>query len=132
MEKDQVILKLVDYLELRLEERLSLEEIADVMNYSKFHLNRLFSEAVGCTIYQYIKMRRLTEAAKKLVDTDKTITQIAMEANYSAQQAFTLAFKQLYDCPPQVYRAAGVFRPKQKKFTRIHDQTMMRLGGKAA
>lgn len=54
-------------------------------------------------------------AAEKLVYTDQPIIEIAYEARYSSQQAFTLAFGRLYQCTPQGYRSRGVFAPKQLK-----------------
>lgn len=73
-------------------------------------------EVVGCTIYKYIQMRRLTVAAEKLVYTKKPIIEIAYEANYSSQESFTYAFRQLYGHPPQEYRAIKIHIPKFNKF----------------
>ncbi len=44
-------------------------------------MNRIFAEETGCTIHRYIMERRLTEAARKLVETDKTIVEISGEAD---------------------------------------------------
>lgn len=117
MGNESAVIKTVDYIESRLDDELKLDEIADKISYSKFHLNRLFSETVGCTIHKYIQKRRLTEAAKKLVCTDKPIIDIAYEAQYESQQAFTLAFKQLYSNTPQEYRTKGIYASKQNRFT---------------
>ena len=68
-----------------------------------------------CTVYKYIQGRRLTLAAQKLVDTEQPIVEIAYEAHYDSQQAFTLAFKQFYGCTPRNYRKNGVFYLKQSK-----------------
>ncbi len=119
MENKSIVLKTLEYIEDNLEKDLNLEEISEKMYYSKFHLNRIFSEKVGCTIYKYIQQRRLTESAKKLIETDKPILDIALEAGYNSQQSFTLAFKQIYLYPPQTYRLMGVFKPKQNRVT-IH------------
>lgn len=54
---------------------------------------------------KYIQMRRLTVATEKLVNTEKPIIEIALEANYSSQQSFTSAFCLLYEMPPQKYSA---------------------------
>ena len=43
--------------------------------------------------------------------------QIAYESGYDSQQAFTLAFKQLYVYPPKTYRNIGVFVPKQNRIS---------------
>ncbi len=64
-----------------------------------------------------IQMRRLTEAARQLVETDIPLSQVAQEAHYNSQQAFTLAFHQVYLCTPQEYRRNGIFHPKQSKIT---------------
>lgn len=116
MENKIIIKKVIDYIENNLDSQLNLDEIAKEAAYSKFHLNRVFLECVGCTIYKYIQMRRLTVAAEKLVYTKKPIIEIAYEANYGSQESFTFAFRQLYGHPPQEYRAIKVYIPKFNKF----------------
>jgi len=116
MENKNIIKKIIDYIENNLDGQLNLDEIAKEAGYSKFHLNRVFSECVGCTIYKYIQMRRLTVAAEELVYTKKPIIEISYEANYNSQQSFTFAFRQLYGCPPQEYRAMKVHVPKFNRF----------------
>lgn len=115
MSDGKVVKKVASYIENHIEEELSLDKIAEALNYSKFYMARVFAETTGCTIYKYIQGRRLTLAAKKLVETDDPIVDIAYEAHYNSQQAFTLAFGRLYQCSPQVYRKNGVFYPKQAK-----------------
>lgn len=116
MENIKMIEKVVEYIEDNLDSQLNLDEIAKEAGYSKFHLNRMFLSCVGCTMYKYIQMRRLTVAAEKLSYTEKPIIEIAYEANYSSQQSFTFAFRQLYGHPPQVYRTKKIHIPKFKKF----------------
>lgn len=109
--------KIVDYVEQHLEEELSVDKIAKELNYSKFYIARSFSKKTGETIYKYIKERRLTLAAQKLVETKKPIIEIAYEAQYNSQQAFTLAFNKLYLCTPQVYRKNRIYYPKRTRIT---------------
>ena len=113
---DRTIKEMIDYIESNLDGQLNLDEIAKEAGYSKFHLNRMFSDHVGYTVYKYIQMRRLTAAAEKLVYTKKPIIEIAYEANYGSQQSFTLAFRRLYDCTPQEYRVMKVHTIKLDKF----------------
>ncbi len=65
------------------------------------------------------KQDGLTLAAQKLVETKQAVVEIAHEAHYDSQQAFTLAFKQLYECTPKIYRKNRVFYPKQSKICMI-------------
>ena len=109
--------KVKDYIENHLEEDLSLDNISRNLNYSKYYIERFFSEKTGITVCQYIRRRRLTLAARKLVETQKPIIDIAYEAGYNSQQAFNLAFRRLYLCTPQAYRKNGIFYPLQTELS---------------
>ena len=117
MRKNNVVEKIVEYIENNLNEDLSLDKIAEELNYSKFYMERIFAAKTNCTIYKDIQGRRLTIAAQKLVETQKPIIEVAYEAHYNSQQAFTLAFQQIYLCTPQAYRKQGVFYPRQTKIS---------------
>lgn len=124
MKSQPIVEIIVSYVEDNLDKDLSLDHISKELNYSKFYMARVFSECIGSTLYKYIQGRRLTEAARKLADTDKPIVEIAYEARYNSQQAFTLAFHQLYGCTPQVYRRSGIFIPKQSVITFMVSRTL--------
>lgn len=111
----EIVQKVLDYIEENIKNEINIGKIAKSVGYSKFHLNRIFSECTGITIYKYLQSRRLTIAAEKLIKTNESITQIAYEAGYDSQQAFSFAFKQLYVHPPKIYRSIGVFVPKQNR-----------------
>ena len=119
MMKDQkeVVKKVIDYIEKNLEKEINLDNISKNIGYSKFYLNRIFTEYTGITMYKYLQNRRLTVAAEKLVKTDKPIMQIAYEAGYDTQQSFSFAFKQIYLYPPKIYRDIGIFMPKQNRIS---------------
>lgn len=130
MNDNTLMERIVEYIEENLEEDLSLDKLSRDLCYSKFYISRIFAEKADCTIYKYIQGRRLTSAARSLVETDKAIIEIAYEARYNSQQAFTYAFRRLYLCTPQTYRKNGVFYPAQKKIS--VKNTMLTLGGKMA
>ena len=115
--KKEVVKKIIDYVENNLEQEIDLDKIAQTIGYSKFHLNRMFTEETNITIYKYVQIRRLTVAAEKLVKTNTPIVEIAYDAGYHSQQAFSLAFKQIYLYPPKIYRDRGIFVPKQQKIS---------------
>ena len=117
MNNNAVVKKVVDYIETHIDEDLPLDKIANELNYSKFYIARIFTEETKCTIYKYIQGRRLTLAAQKLVETEQSIVEIAYEAHYDSQQAFTLACKRSYGCTPKIYRKNGVFWPKQSEIS---------------
>lgn len=103
-------------IEARLGEKLDLNAVAEAAGYSKYHLHRMFAAAVGMTPHDYIRRRRLTEAARLLVHSTRPIADIALSAGYASQQAFTAIFKTLYKKTPQEYRERRVFYPLQLEF----------------
>lgn len=95
------------------EEKLDLDQIAAAFHYSKFHLHRMFTRTVGITIHDYIRRRRLTEAARRLVFSDQSVIEIAVSAGYESQQAFAGVFKSMYKKTPMEYRKHQFFYPLQ-------------------
>lgn len=106
----------IDYIESRLHEKPNLDTIAEALHYSKYHLHRLFTGTVGLTIQTYTQRRRLTEAAKLLVFSDKPILEIALAAGYESQQSFTDSFRAMYKKAPNQYREEEAFYPLQLRY----------------
>lgn len=89
----QNITAVIEYIEAHLTEKLDLDTIADAVHYSKYHLHRMFADMTGLTVHDYIQRRRLTEAAKLLVFSDKPILEIALLAGYESQRRPSLPKK---------------------------------------
>lgn len=112
----QGIARAVTFLEGGLMDGVRLEDAAAACGYSKYHFERLFTAMVGCTVYQYVRRRRLTEAARCLVDSQEPLVDVALSCGFENQQAFTKAFRSLYGESPRVYRKKGAFYPLQLPF----------------
>lgn len=110
------IITVINYIEDNLTEKLNLSSIAIGVGYSKYYLHRMFVETVGLSIHNYVQRRQLTEAAKLLVFSDKSILEISLIAGYESQQAFTNIFKQMYKKTPNEYRMNEEFYPLQLRF----------------
>lgn len=110
------VIAAIDYIESHLHEKPDLETIAQAVHYSKYHLHRMFTDTLGLTIQTYMQRRRLTEAAKLLVFSDKPILEIAFASGYESQQSFTDIFKAMYKKPPNQYREEEEFYPLQLRY----------------
>lgn len=106
----------IDYIEDHLTEKLNLSIVSNAVHYSKYYLHRLFTNIVGMTMHDYIQRRKLTEAAKLLVFSDKPILEIALIAGYESQQSFSSIFKEMYKKSPNQFRQHEIFYPLQLKF----------------
>lgn len=114
--KIESITTVINYIENNLNEKMNLSSIAEAVGYSKYHLHRLFTGIVGMSIHRYVQRRQLTESAKLLVFSDKTILEISLIAGYESQQAFTNIFKQMYKKTPAEYRLNEEFYPLQLRY----------------
>lgn len=104
MNYDTYIEKSIEYIERNLNKKIELEDLAEKAFLSKYHFHRVFHAIVGEPVGEYIRKRRLSEAASELVNTDDKIVNIALKYQFSSQESFTKAFKKLYGIPPREFR----------------------------
>ncbi len=100
----QRFFKSIEYIEAHLHEKISVHDIAAASHYSTYHYSRVFKALVGDTPKEYLRKRRLTLAAKRLLTEDVGILELAIESQFDSQEAFTRAFKALFDMTPAQYR----------------------------
>lgn len=108
MNHDACIKKSIEYIEDNLDNKIELKELADKAFLSKYHFHRVFHSVVGEPVAEYIRKRRLKEAASELITTDNKIVDIALKYQFSSQEAFTKAFKRFYGVPPREFRTSKV------------------------
>ena len=96
--------KSIEYIEQHLFDKISVHEIAAASFYSTYHFSRIFKALVGDTPKEYLRKRRLTVAATKLLQNDTGILELALECQFDSQEAFTRAFKSLFNITPAQYR----------------------------
>ncbi|MFL0373906.1 effector binding domain-containing protein [Paenibacillus amylolyticus] len=94
----------IEYLEQHLQDDFNIRETSAAANFSAFHFQRLFQAITGFTVLEYVRRRRLTEAAGMLRGTSEGILDIAMSFGYQSQEAFTRAFSTYFGMTPAKLR----------------------------
>ncbi len=92
------------YIESHIDEDLQLEGIASASGVSKFHLARLFAYTYGHPVMRYVRLRRLTRAARQLADGAPDILSVAMASGYASHEAFSRAFRDHFGVAPDTIR----------------------------
>lgn len=92
------------YLDRHYLENLTLDSIAQAMEVSKYHLDRVFLATTGCTPVQYITRRRLAHAQTLLASTQQTVQHIAEQCGYTNYNYFTSLFRRNVGITPREYR----------------------------
>ena len=97
----------INFIESKLMRNLELNEIASAACLSPYHFHRIFTALTGESPGEYIRSRRLSAASILLAESDKRILDIALEAGYESQEAFTRAFKKNFRETPNRFRKKG-------------------------
>lgn len=101
------VLQAYQYVALRLDQRISLEEMADHLHLNASYFSRLFKKETGETFIEYV-IRTKMEHAKKLLDqTAQPISRICEMLGYDNPSYFIKLFKNYTGVTPIEYRNRG-------------------------
>ncbi|MBN2830478.1 MAG: AraC family transcriptional regulator [Candidatus Cloacimonetes bacterium] len=100
MQTEECLQRALNYIEANLTEKITLEDIADVANYSPWHFHRLFQAFTGKGVGEYVRLRRLSEAGRVLVFSSTPIKEIAIRYQFESQAAFTRAYRNCFGVTP--------------------------------
>lgn len=112
MNKFEILSEALDFIEENLTSSVTPEMCADKCSYSLSNLQKMFRCTFHIGISDYISRRRLTSAAKDLLETDCTVLDIAMKYGYNSHEVFTRAFIRLWNASPAKFR-------RERRFSEI-------------
>lgn len=104
MDKRHNINNAINYIENNLESEISVQNISKESGLSTYHFQRIFQSIVGDPVSTYIRNRRLTCAAYKLIYTRIKIIDIAMDSCFGSHEAFIHCFKSYFSVSPSYFR----------------------------
>lgn len=103
-EYSKIIRDVVNYVDMNLEEDLSLEAVASRFNRNSSTLSSQFHRETGQTFTAYIRQARVKAAITLLNSTNKNISEISVEVGYDDFAYFSRVFKQLTGLSPRAYK----------------------------
>lgn len=101
LEKMKTVLK---YVEEHYTEKLTIDDMAELIFYSKSHFMKFFKVNMGTGFTEYLNDYRLTMAARLLKSSDESILMIAEESGFDNLSYFNRIFKRKYGVSPGSYR----------------------------
>ena len=105
MSNMELLSNALTYLENNLNQKITTEDVAKACFCSKSTLEKLFRCVNNISIHDYVIRRRMMKAAKMLLaDKELSILDVAIEYGYNSNEAFTRAFKQVWNCKPSEFR----------------------------
>ncbi len=100
--------KVHDFVSIHFNRKIYLKELAGLVNMSEQSFSRFFSKMMGRPFFTFLNEYRINMAARMLLDTDHSISQIGFSCGYESLPFFYRQFKRIMGSSPLVY---------QKKFS---------------
>ena len=101
---EEIIQSIHEYLVEHIAERITIEDLSKQFLMNPTTLKKIFKKVYGTSLAAHMKQHRMEKAAEMLIDTDLSISQIALAVGYESQSRFTMAFKNVYEMVPTAYR----------------------------
>ena len=94
----------LDYVKRNLSEEISLKALAENSCCSLHHFHRIFRESTGLSLKDYIRCERLNHAVYDLMMSDRSVSEISLDLQYSSPEPFTRFFKKKFGMGPNEFR----------------------------
>ena len=99
-----MVQRLTEYLMENYKSDITLDSAATALGYSKFYISHAISEMFGCNFRTLIGNYRISAAQEALLQSGKSIWQIAYDCGFQNQSTFNRAFTKLCGMTPSEYR----------------------------
>ncbi|WP_243896051.1 helix-turn-helix domain-containing protein [Paenibacillus sp. F411] len=100
----QIAQQIKQLVQSRFEENLTLEAIADLMNFNANYLSRVFKKEVGMSFSEYMAITKLEMAKHLLTTSDLKVQEVAEKLHYQSTTAFIRYFRKMEGMTPSSYR----------------------------
>lgn len=107
---DLLVQSIVGYIDSNYAEQIGLERLEREFYADRCHISHIFRKKTGLTVTQYVQYRRVMEAQKLLIQTEKPILDVCMDCGFNNAQHFYRVFKAIAGMPPEKFRRARVYR----------------------
>ncbi len=122
MKNFYILTDAIHYIEDNLCEEFTLEDVAEACYSSLSGLKKLFAYAFQLGLREYISKRRMTHAAHDILNSELSITEIALKYQYNSPEVFTRAFSKVWGTNPSSFK-------KQWRFTGIFPKILFEYDG---
>lgn len=98
------IISLQTYIERNMEKEIAIEDLSRQVHLSARQIQRLTKEHCGMSPMQWVNVMKMEEAAKRLKESSKTISEIAYALGYEDAAYFSQLFKKYHGASPGNFR----------------------------
>ena len=96
--------KIHDFVGAHYHRKIYLKELADLVNMSEQSFSRFFTKMMGRSFFSFLNEYRINVAARMLVDSEASVSQIGFACGYESPPFFFKKFKSIFKVSPAKYR----------------------------
>lgn len=93
----------ISHMNAHFDKDITVQDIADVVGVSRYHLSRIFKENTGITLMEYLNELRFNKAEALLKDTSMSINEVAKTIGFNNISYFNRKFKQKFGTTPSQF-----------------------------
>ena len=101
---DLHIAKALKFIHQNIDEKINVTDVLKEVPLSRRSLEKRFFDITGLAVYKYIYNLKIQKFAERLLETDKTVSEISMESGFAMSNNISRQFKQVKGCTPSEYR----------------------------
>ena len=102
---DYRILKVIRYIENNITDNLTNSNLAAEANMATNSFSRLFKQKMNITLHNFIVKRKISQACKLLLHTNKSIEEVSYSLGFSDRHHFSRVFKKVTGITPSLYKS---------------------------
>jgi len=102
--------EVLNYIEDNLDQTIEFDEIEKIAGVTEYHFRRIFSFVSGMPLNEYIRYRKLSNAAFELQNKEISVTEMAFKYGYNSVDGFSRAFKEWCNISPSEISKTTQFR----------------------
>lgn len=104
MYSNELICRILDFLDVNLNRKVSIEEIADKFYYNRYYIMKLFKKELGISISVYINSLRIYHSMFEIKDSNHSLTRIAINNGFYSLEYFSEIFHKIMGISPRIYK----------------------------
>ena len=105
---DDFCLKIIEYMEAHISEKLSMDELSRAMSFSKSYISKRFVAACGCSVIDYFTIMKVDEAKRLIRESNKNFFEISDMLMFSNSHYFSTVFKKHVGMTPTQYKKSCI------------------------
>ena len=103
MYSNELICKVLDFLDNNINRKVSIEEISSKFYYNRYYIMKLFKKEIGISIANYMNLIRIYNSAIDIRDTSYSFTKIAIRNGFYSLEYFSEMFHNIMGVSPSIY-----------------------------